>query len=190
VFWALRNDEPKCGLTIHEMSSGIDTGDIIFQVQVPTRDNDSVSSLYERIISASVPLVPKLVGAVARKEVPRIPQTSEGASYFGATREEDFRISWSMKAARITRWVNATPGQCFAEVGGQRLFFVDIRLTDRPESCPVGTLLDLQPQCCRIAATDGSIEIRRLRSAEGKETDAGDAFERLGLQEGAILGGE
>jgi methionyl-tRNA formyltransferase len=189
VFWALRGGEPWCGLTIHEMSPGLDTGDIMFQVRVPTRQADSVSSLYERIMTASVPLVSKLIAAVASGTVPRAPQPAEGATYFGATSEGDFRISWSMKTAQIARWVRATPGQCFADIGGQRLFLLDAKASEGTLGVRAGTLLALRRELCRIAGSDGSIEIRRLRSAEGKEMSAHDAFHGLGLGEGAVLGG-
>jgi methionyl-tRNA formyltransferase len=189
VFWALRNSEPRCGLTIHEMSSGIDTGDIIFQAQVPTKENDSVSSLYERIMEASVPLVSKLVKAVASGEVPRMPQPQEGTSYFGATSEDDFRISWSMKSSRIARWVTATPGQCFFDVGGRRFFLLEVHVSDQIQNGQAGTILSLQPKSCRIAVSDGSIEIHRLRSVEGEVMDAGKVFEIVGLEQGSILGG-
>lgn len=189
VFWALRAGEPWCGLTIHEMSPGLDTGDIIFQVRVPTRKEDSVSSLYERIMTASVPLISNLIAAVARGTMPRTPQPAEGASYFGATSESDFRISWSMETAHIARWVSATPGQCFTDIGGQRLFLLDANVSESTPGARARTLLSLQPELCRIACTDGSIEIRRVRFAEGKEMSAHEAFHGLGLGEGAVLGG-
>ncbi len=188
VFWALRSGEPWCGLSVHEMSRGLDTGDIIFQVRVPTRAGDSVSSLYERIMSASVPLVPRLIAAVASGTVPRTPQSAEGASYFGATSEGDFRISWSMDSAQIALWVSATPGQCFTDISGQRLFLLDAKVAGGVTGARPGTLLALRPELCRIAGSGGSIEVRRLRSAEGKEMSARDALCGLGLGEGAILG--
>jgi methionyl-tRNA formyltransferase len=176
VFWALRNAEPWCGLTIHEMSSGLDTGDILFQVRVPTRDDDSVSTLYDRIMGASVPLVPVLVEAVARGNVPRTPQPEAGASYFGGTSESDFRISWSMEATRIARWVTATPGQCFLDLDGKRFFLLDARASAIVSDAPAGTALDLRPDCCRVAAARGSVEIRRVRRADGAEISARDMF--------------
>ena len=190
VFRALRNGEPFSGLTIHEMSPGLDTGDIIFQVRVPTKETDSVSSLYERIMTASVPLVSDLIAAVARGAVPRSPQPAGGASYFGATSEDDFRISWSMETARIARWVTATPGQCFADVRGQRLFILDAQAAERTPGVPAGTLTALDPELCRIACSDGSVGIRRVRSAEGREMSAREALLGLGLVEGAVLGGQ
>ena len=176
VFWALRNGEPWCGLTIHEMSPGLDTGDILFQVRVPTREEDSVSTLYDRIMGASVPLVPLLIDAVARGRVPRIPQSEAGASYHGGTSESDFLISWSMEAMRIARWVTATPGQCFVDLGDKRFFLLDARASGVGSDAPAGTLLDLQPGCCRIAAARGSVELRRVRRADGTEICARDMF--------------
>ncbi len=189
VFWALRNSEPWCGLTIHEMASGLDTGDIIFQVRVPTREDDSVATLYERIMTESVPLVPRLVAGVANGSLPRRPQSEAGASYCGATRENDFRITWSMDAATIARWVTATPGQCFAEVGAQRVFLLDARFSGSVGDSRPGTLLRRGVETCLIAATRGAVEIRRLRAADGRDMSADDAFLDAGLAEGSVLGG-
>jgi UDP-4-amino-4-deoxy-L-arabinose formyltransferase / UDP-glucuronic acid dehydrogenase (UDP-4-keto-hexauronic acid decarboxylating) len=176
VFWALRNAEPWCGLTVHEMSAGLDAGDILFQVRVRTRVDDSVSTLYERIMEASVPLVPALVEAVARGRVARTPQSEAGASYHGGTMEDDFHITWSMEAARIARWVTATPGQCFLDLDGGRFFLLDARATGAEPNAPAGTVLDLHGDCCRIAASRGSVEIRRVRRENGEVISARDMF--------------
>jgi methionyl-tRNA formyltransferase len=189
VFWALRNGEPWCGLTIHEMATGLDTGDIIFQVRVPTKETDSVSSLYDRIMAASVPLVAKLIAAVADGTVPRSPQPAAGASYYGATKEDDFRISWSMQAARIARWTAATPGRCFTDVGGRRVFLLDAVRREPVPGVRTGTILALRPDLCRIAASEGSIGVRRVRSGDGEEMSARDALRGMGLDEGSVLGG-
>jgi methionyl-tRNA formyltransferase len=190
VFWALRNGEPWCGLSIHEMSPGLDTGDIIFQVHVPTKETDSVSRLYERIMTASVPLVPRLIAAVAEGAVPRRPQSSEGASYFGATSDADFRISWSMEAALIQRWVTATPGQCFTDVGGKRVYLLDARAFVCANGEAPGTVLAADEGLCMIAAVGGAVGVQRVRLPDGTETSGQEAFTRLGSGEGAILGGQ
>lgn len=189
VFWALRNGDLSCGLTVHEMSPGLDTGDIIFQVRVPVRQTDCVSTVYDRIMSASVPLVPGLIAAVTEGNIPRTPQPSEGASYFGATSENDFRITWSMEPALIERWVTTTPGQCFVEIAGQRLFLLDAKDSRNISLDREGTLLDLSALSCRIAVSGGAIEIHRVRTADGAEMTAYDALCRRGAAQGAILGG-
>jgi methionyl-tRNA formyltransferase len=189
VFWALRHGEAWCGLTVHEMGPGLDTGDIIFQVRVPTRETDSVSALYERIMAESLPLLPRLAACVEAGKVPRTPQPSEGSSYFGATVEDDFRLDWFMDAAMLARWITATPGQCFADSGDDRLYFLDARLTEAAGSRERGTIVRVSPESCEIAAAGGSLRFCRVRTADGREMSARDAFLKLHLEEGSQWGG-
>lgn len=176
VFRALRAGETECGLTVHEIARGIDTGDIIFQVHVPVHVTDSVSSLYARIMDASLPLVGGLVAAVERGSVPRRPQGSEGSSYFGATTEDDFRLSWSMDAAQLARWVRATPGQCFVQAGSARVFLVDAAARPGVPGAAPGTVLETGPGACRIACGHGSVEIARVRGQDGRDMSGREAF--------------
>ena len=81
VFWALRNGERWAGLTVHVMEPSVDTGDILYQVRLPTRRRDSVASLYNRIIDRSIELVPRLVDDAANNRFVRRPQSQTGASY-------------------------------------------------------------------------------------------------------------
>ena len=46
--WALINDEPEFGITVHFVDSGVDTGDIIDQIILPISDQDDYCSLLER----------------------------------------------------------------------------------------------------------------------------------------------
>jgi methionyl-tRNA formyltransferase len=99
VFWCLRNDERWSGLTVHVMDPGIDTGDILYQVRVPTRKNDTVHTLYDRIMVKSVKLVPRLVQDAESGVLIRTPQQEAGKSYFSSIREEDYRLCWSQDRA-------------------------------------------------------------------------------------------
>ena len=49
VNWAILNDEPSTGITIHTITEGTDEGRILYQQQVPVRDDDTVGDLYERL---------------------------------------------------------------------------------------------------------------------------------------------
>jgi methionyl-tRNA formyltransferase len=185
VFWALRHGESWCGLTVHEMGPALDTGDIIFQVRVPVLESDSVSALYDRIMSESVPLVSRLVACVSAGSVPRTPQPAEGASYFGATAEKEFRLDWSMEAGVLARWINATPGQCFMDIGAYRLFFLDARVADPAGKTEPGTLTRMTQEYAEIATGNGGIRACRVRNSEGREMSTLDAFRLMGLAEGA-----
>lgn len=53
--WSFIEDTPK-GVTIHEMSPGLDEGDIIFQREVEIDSTDTLSSSYKKLNSAIVEL--------------------------------------------------------------------------------------------------------------------------------------
>jgi methionyl-tRNA formyltransferase len=187
VFWALRAGEPWCGLTVHEMSQELDGGDLLYQVRVPVLPSDSVAALYDRIMSQSLSLVPRLVQDATRGSIPRRPQPPEGASYFGATTEEDFHIRWSMEPQRIVRWVAATPGRCFVNVRGTRVHLLDAAEAGGSGGASPGTLLSIGPRSCRIAAAGGAVEIAQVRPPSGP-TGAASALAGLGAAPGQVLG--
>lgn len=88
LYWALRNGEKWAGLTVHVMDGAIDTGDILYQVRVPVQPGDSVSSLYDRVMVESIPLVRLLIEDAALGSLVRRPQGTDGVSYYGRTSYE------------------------------------------------------------------------------------------------------
>lgn len=48
TYWVLKNKEPVTGLTCHYVDEGIDTGDIIFQVEVMVEPYDTIESVIEK----------------------------------------------------------------------------------------------------------------------------------------------
>ena len=182
VFWALRAGERWSGITVHEMTSGLDAGDIIFQLRVRARRSDSVSTLYDRIIERSLSLVPRLVECISSGRVPRRAQGARGASRFGATQEEDFRLDWALPAALLERMVRATPGRCFAEAGGKRLYFLDARARRRLRTASAGTLVRTGSAGCLIATGAGALGVRAVRLEDGKTMPAVEALRGMVLE--------
>jgi methionyl-tRNA formyltransferase len=195
VFWALRNGEKWCGMTVHVMDAGLDTGDIIFQVRVRTRREDSVSSLYDRIMDRSEPLVARLVDSAACGRLPRRPQSETGASYFSSVSDEDFHLDWSAPAETLRRWICASPGQCWTVVAGSRLYAGDAHLAPPrgrrsgggPGLPAAGTLIAVQRGSCTVSTGRGALVVRRMRTADGRELAAADALSALGVKAGDLI---
>ena len=56
IFYAFLNQEKDIGVTIHKMSEGIDTGEIVAQISYPLDLNKSMHQLYLESFSYTVPL--------------------------------------------------------------------------------------------------------------------------------------
>jgi len=188
VFWALRHGERTAGLTVHVMDPGIDTGDILYQVRVRTRKDDTVGTLYDRIMDKSVKLVEQLVRDAPDESWSRQKQSEPGASYFSSVSEEDFRLDWRMDASTIRRWIAITPGKCFSHLAGQQTFFTGAEEVPSPAGASPGELVAIGRTHCTIAAGVRAVRIRRARVGGAEERPAARLFRELGLSVGDRVG--
>lgn len=187
VFWTLRGGERWAGLTVHVMDPGIDTGDIIYQVKVRTRRDDTVATLYERIMERSLGLIGRLVSDAEKGTIPRRPQAAGEGSYFSSTSEEDFRLDWTWPTEQLRRTITVTPGQCFTTAAGQRLYLSQAEKTgDKSKGAP-GTLLKLGRTRCLVATKNGALWIGRARVGSGQEQPLARICRQLGLKVGDRL---
>jgi methionyl-tRNA formyltransferase len=184
VFWALRSGEKWSGLTVHVMDAHFDTGDILYQVRVRTRKKDTVGALYDRIMDASVLLVARLIEDAENGKLIRTPQTNAGVSYYSSTQEKDFRLNWSCDAEQLRRWMQTSPGQCFAGIGGQRVYFHDAERVPNLNRDAPGVLSRIARSSVVIAAAGGAVRIKRAHIAGEQEKNAAQLFRELGLRQG------
>ncbi len=66
---ALDHGVKVAGCTVHFVDAGVDSGAIIGQQSVPVLDNDTATSLFQRIHTAEYELYPKCLAALARGQI-------------------------------------------------------------------------------------------------------------------------
>lgn len=122
--WALINGETECGVTVHKMALGCDTGDIILQESIEINSDTTGGELlkifeekYPRMILESVELI--LRNASLKK------QDESQASYYGKRTPEDGEVDWTWENFRIKNWIRALtrpyPG-AFTFMDNKKLF--------------------------------------------------------------------
>lgn len=57
IFWAMAQGQKECGISLHELDAGIDTGRIISQKKLPMHPGESEHTVYLRLASEGVQLV-------------------------------------------------------------------------------------------------------------------------------------
>jgi methionyl-tRNA formyltransferase len=181
VFWALRNGERWAGLTVHAMDAGLDTGDILYQVRVRTRAQDSVATLYDRIMDRSVKLVGLLAKDAEEEALVLRPQPEGDASYYSSVGEADFRLDWTRDAEALCRWIQITPGRCFCDVKGSRVSFMDAQAVGRQGGELPGTLIRLDESFCDVATGKDALRVRSVRLGGGKTSPLRRLCQELGL---------
>jgi methionyl-tRNA formyltransferase len=188
VFWALRHGERLTGMTAHVMDPHFDTGDILYRVRVRTRKRDTVSSLYDRIIEKSVPLVPRIITDIGQGRLHRMPQPESGASYFSSIDAEDFHLDWGCPAESLFRWIQTSPGECWRVVAGRRVYFMDARVIHYKGVMLPGQLIQLGRSTAMLATGQDALAVHWVQP-EGEEKRPLARFcAELGLKAGDVLG--
>ncbi len=184
VNWVLIHGERETGVTLHEMVSKPDAGDIVAQRRVTISEDDTAYTLYGKLTDAAAELMRATYPQLCDGTAPRIPQDRSQASYFGGRKPADGRIDWGQGARRIRDLVRAVthpyPG-AFAEFRGRPLFVWSARaepdraVTQGADETAPGTVVDLDDG---LLVQTGAGRLRALRvqlAGEGEvDVAAGD----------------
>lgn len=70
AYWALVNNDPEnCGVTVHLVDSGIDTGNIIYQQQITISDDDNFNTYPVLQLAAGIKLLKKALSDIFQNTV-------------------------------------------------------------------------------------------------------------------------
>ena len=123
VNWAILNGEPETGISIHDVHSGLDSGDIFFRKVIPIGDAETVTDLYRRLNEIQRGALADAVEKVLRGDR-GLPQDESAATYSCGRNPEDGEIEWAGSTLSIYRLVRALtapfPG-AFTYFEGRRL---------------------------------------------------------------------
>lgn len=79
TFWTLYNEEPEyAGATVHHLSKGIDSGDILLSAQAELEDGDGVASLDCKVVDMGHGLVLRALELLEQGRAPRVGQWEKG----------------------------------------------------------------------------------------------------------------
>ena len=105
--WAIINGEKETGVTAHLMNANCDDGDIVQQVIVPIKEEDTGAAILEKYKALYPGLVLQVVEDIENGKVKCRKQDISKATYFGKRTPEDGQINWDWQKERIRNWVRA-----------------------------------------------------------------------------------
>lgn len=134
--WTILLQEKIVGASLFWLADGADTGDIAAKARFKV-DPDTITAraLYDKHMRALADMLPPLIKRIAAGDVPRQPQSAEGASTCALRRPEDGLIDWNLPAADIHRLIRAAgppyPGAFTFAADGSKLVLTAVRHTPR-----------------------------------------------------------
>ena len=146
INWVIINGETETGVTTFFLEHEIDTGNIIFQEKEPIAPNDTVGTLYERLMQKGAALVLKTVRAVGEGSYPQIPQVMvEAPKLAPKIFKETGEINWNQPAEAVRNFVRGLSPYpaAWTMLNGKVLKIYEVKVLDRYASAVGRWTLDV-----------------------------------------------
>ena len=177
VQYSILNGEDVTGVTIMKMDAGMDTGDILTQIEVPIDINDHTDTLMAKLADAGRDLLLDTIGDYIEGKITSIPQDTDKVTLTYPIKPEDAVLDLNASARQVhdkIRALSSWPG-CSTVFNGKRIKIYDSRLEedDNEEAAP-GEITKASKGDLKVKCGKGSIYILELQSEGGKRLKAID----------------
>lgn len=174
INWAIINGEKETGVTTFLLNHEIDKGAIIGQLREEIMPEDTIGTLYDRLMNKGVGLVLETVEKLAAGDIKPIEQQHIDESTLKPAPKifkEDCLVDWSMSGRRIVDFVRGLspyPAAWSRLVRDGDELTVKIFRTSFQEAAhgePIGTIRTDWREELEVACSDGWIRIHELQVA-------------------------
>lgn len=188
INWAIINGEKETGITTMLLDEGMDTGDMLLTEKVEIRDDDTASSLHDRLKYIGADLLIKTIKGIKSETIRPIPQDDSQATYAPMLKKEDGRIDWTMKAEEIKnliRGLNPWPGAYTRWDGKQiKIFKAEVEAGVKEEP---GTVINISTEGIFAATGKGILLIKELQPENKNRMTASEFIKGYRIVKGQIF---
>lgn len=173
--WAILIGEKETGVSLFEMTDGVDDGDLLGQITIPIGPRTNVGELVNRAAEATKQLIRDCLRGILDGTINRQPQLGE-PSYGLQRQPSDGIIDWQQDAATIDRLIRAVthpyPG-AFTTIDQRRLIIWTARpLADGPVVHGASGQVFILPETRQVCLVTGKGILEICEASWDDETDA------------------
>ena len=178
INWAVVNGDAETGVTIMDVVTELDAGDILAQVTTPIEANETVETVHDRLAELGGDLLVRTVAEIEAGTVQRIPQDPAKVTYAPMLSRDLCPLDWTMNAKAIHDKVRglvpwpATSTDAFTDEPVKVFRTV---VTDQKTSAAPGTVVAAGKDGIDIACGDGGVvRILELQAPGSRRMAAAD----------------
>lgn len=184
---AIQAGDTQTGITIMQMDTGLDTGDILLTCPVPITEQDTAGSLLNKLALCGAQAIVNTLDNLPYYYKNRQPQSTVGITYAEKLQKEEARLDWRSSAETLVKQIrafNPFPG-AYTFYQGQiiKLWQATIvEATGRP-----GEILAANNNGIIIACQSQAVCIQRLQRPGSKQMEAAHFLAGFPLAVGQIF---
>jgi methionyl-tRNA formyltransferase len=191
LIWAIAEGDEQTGVTVHELTPGVDTGPIWWQRTLPIHHDDTGFSLHGKAAKLVRSIAADLLRRLEHGRALPEPVAQSGTVSVHTSRDPQLnRIDWTMPAARIRNAVRALahplPG-AHTTWRGETIGIESVELRPVPTASDRPGMVDVDAEGEPSVSTgDGAVRLVTIRR-DGRLL-AASSLSTDGLRTGEILG--
>lgn len=183
---AIMAGDKKTGITLMQMDSGLDTGDILLQKEMILRPDITAEELYADMSILGAQTLLEGLSLLKQNKLSAVKQSTEGITYATKIQKEEGKIDWSLPAEKIDciqRGLSPYPGAWFPfkEDRVSVIKAVPIPLEHKEKA---GTVLD---DSLLIACGKNALRLLVLKKAGKRAMQAKDFLNGHRIVKGTVL---
>ncbi|MFG6368462.1 MAG: methionyl-tRNA formyltransferase [Lachnospiraceae bacterium] len=164
--------ENETGVTIMQMDTGIDTGDILTQKKVILEDKETAETLFDKLTQAGAELIVETLPKIEQGVLIPTKQDESGASYVKMMDKAKGKIDWTCDAVsieRLVRGLNPWPSAyTFYQEKTVKIWRSDVVELSTEDTQQPGTIVRVSKDFFDVACGKGILRIYELQ-LEGKK---------------------
>lgn len=185
INWAVINGEEKTGVTTFFLKHEIDTGNIIFQEEIPISPNDNAGIIHDKLMFKGADLVIKTVDAIIQNNYPAIDQrdllsSKSEIKHAPKIFTNDCKINWNNDINSIHNLIRGLSPYPSAwseivnddEIVKMKIYKSEIEMADHNYS--TGNIITDNKTFLKIAVNKGFIKIFELQQAGKRRLNIND----------------
>ena len=177
---AILAGDKQTGISIMQMDQGLDTGDVLARASCPITDDDTGSSLHDRLMQLGADTLIACLPALQQGELKPESQDDSQATYAAKLTKKEAEIDWSQDAEQLERCVRAYNAWPVAYTFWQRkgksenLRVWQARAIELVHNEQAGKVLSSSMDGIDVAAGKGVLRLLQVQSAGGRRMTASD----------------
>lgn len=183
--------EETTGITIMQMDAGIDTGDVLYQKEIPIEATDNFESLSDKLSVLGGIAITEALALLEEGKLTPIKQDEELSCYAPLISKDMGKIDFSKPAAYVDRQIRSmTPWpSAFTKWNGKQLkIWKAVPETTQFPNATCGEVTEVSKDSFVVAAKEGSLRILELQLEGKKRMSTRDFLLGVKLTAGDVLG--
>nr|WP_300005797.1 methionyl-tRNA formyltransferase [Tissierella sp.] len=176
INWAIIDGMEESGITIMEMSEGLDTGDMISKVIIPIEKEDDYITLHDKLSKLGAELLVKTLKSIEIGRANMTPQDDKESSYAPMMYKETGKIDWNKKGSDIVNLIRGSiPWPvAYTSYKGETLKIYKAEAIDKINEGEPGRIIKVTDQGVFINSKDSTLKVTELQFPNKKRMKVED----------------